>query len=143
MEGLFRIDFTLMVFILILVGALTYLNPLPENKPLYWHEMGQSAHVTTQITPKAPGDNQISVAVVMTKEETSVKRVEVSLINRDGKIAPLKVPMELVPSESSGSVNTFLAKGPYLPFSGKWEVEVRVLDSNDDEKVYKKTFEVY
>ena len=52
--------------------------------------MGQSAHVTTQITPKAPGDNQISVVVVMTKEETSVKRVEVSLINRDGKNCPFE-----------------------------------------------------
>jgi len=142
LPSLFRMDFTLMIFILIIVGALTYLNPLPENKPLYWSEMGRSAQVITQITPKVPGDNQISVQVVMTEEELKVKRVTVSLINLDGKIAPLKVPIEPVSSESSLGT-TFMVKGPYLPFAGKWKVEVRVLDSNDDERVYAKSFEVY
>lgn len=36
-----------------------------------------------------------------------------------------------------------MAKGNYLPFTGNWIMEVRVLDSNDDEHVYEKEFIVY
>ncbi|MBP1932087.1 copper resistance CopC/CopD family protein [Ammoniphilus resinae] len=138
-----RVDFSAMLGILAIVGIITYVNPVPTNEPLYWHEMGNLQHVTTQITPKAPGDNQFSVSVAITKERTTVKRVEVFLKSRDQEMAPIEVPVEEVAENGAAGESQFMVKGPYLPFAGDWTIEVRILDSNDDEKVYSKDFTVY
>ena len=140
---LLRVDFSAMLGILTIVGIITYINPVPANEPLYWHEMGNQQHVTTQITPKAPGDNQFTVNVMITKEKTTVKRVEVFLKSRDQEMAPIEVPIDEVAESGAVGESQFLVKGPYLPFAGDWTIEVRILDSNDDEKVYSKDFTVY
>jgi copper transport protein len=63
-------------------------------------------------------------------------------------MAPIEVP--LVPyedqkqEESFGFVRySFKAEGAYLPLRGNWLVEVRVMDADDNEKVYKKETMVY
>ncbi|MEW9670612.1 hypothetical protein [Ammoniphilus sp. 3BR4] len=65
----------------------------------------------------------------------------------DPEIAPIKVPLkaELPPKKTSSGTEEhhFVSDGPYLPFEGNWTVEVRVMDSEDNETVYTKDFTVY
>ena len=61
--GLIKIDFTLMLFIAGLAALLSASEPVPDNEPLHWHEMGAEVHMTAEIAPKDPGDNVFAVTV--------------------------------------------------------------------------------
>ena len=144
-----KVDAGLMIFIIGIVGVLTYLSPTPPNKPLYWHEMGKSTHImTTQITPNIPGSNHFNVNISLTKQDVTVKQVQFFLINNDDPdIAPIKVPLKAEPPKQPSFTGMneyrFSSDGSYLPFAGNWKAEVRVMDSEDNETVYTKDFTIY
>jgi copper transport protein len=77
------------------------------------------------------------------------KQVQMILhYENDKKIAPIEVPLALYSDqtneESYGFAKTsFKAEGAYLPFKGAWSLEVRVMDPEDNEKIYNKDFMVY
>lgn len=144
-----KLDVGLMALIVAIVGVFTYLSPLPQNRPLYWHEMGTATSmITTQITPNTPGINHFSVDVSLTRPEFKIKHVELSLKYRDNpEIAPIKVPLKAdsPAKKTAGKAEKqrFVSDGPYLPFAGNWTAEVRVMDSQDNEAVYSKDFTIY
>ncbi|WP_415813949.1 copper resistance CopC/CopD family protein [Mesobacillus thioparans] len=138
---LVKIDFSLMVVILGIVGVLTHLNPLPENEPLEWKNQDQSIDFTTSISPKAPGYNHFKVTANAQKENLEIKRIELFLIYQDNpEIQPIQVPFSEV--EPSNDVQ-FKINGSYLPIEGNWTAELRIVDSEDNEKVFHKDFIVY
>ena len=49
-----KIDISLMIFILMIVGCFTRLSPLPQNEPLEWTETKNAIEMTTTISPKVP-----------------------------------------------------------------------------------------
>jgi len=132
---------------------LTFVSPVPPNEPLYWHVMGEKAHLTVQVTPKAPGDNQFRIDVWMKKELGKPKEVHLGL--QDAKrpdIAPIEVPLaELADTAADESFTadetygqySYKAEGPFIPFPGMWKLEFRLLDQNDDEIVYRTETRVY
>ncbi|WP_162848385.1 copper resistance CopC/CopD family protein [Paenibacillus nanensis] len=137
-----KADFSLMLLIVIIASIFTSLNPRPANEPLSWHVMGESMHMTTSISPKTPGNNRFSVVLWITEGSAVPKKVNLYLqYEDDQKIAPIEVPLE--PSLTENGQYSFSAEGPYLPFAGKWMVELRVLDSDDDETVYHHKIMVY
>lgn len=148
-----RMDFAGMAIIVGLVGMLTFVSPVPPNEPLYWHVMGEKAHLTVQVTPKAPGDNQFRVDVWMKKELGKPKDIHLRL--QDAKrpdIAPIEVPLtELTDTAADASFTadetygqySYKAEGPFIPFPGMWKLEFRLLDQNDDEIVYRTETRVY
>lgn len=138
---LLKVDFSLMIGILGIVGIFTFLSPLPENKPLYWGEKGKEVEFTTSISPKVPGTNVFMVVAKAREEGLKIKRVELLLINKDNPdVAPIRVPFN--DYDEAGSVH-YMIEGQYLPFPGSWTAEVRILDSEDNEKVYREDFNVY
>lgn len=152
LRGLLRTDISLMAAIVLIVGVLTYMPPLPTNEPMYWHEMGTKVHISATITPNVPGvANSFVIAVWLPKSAGAPKQVRVQLENEDNKqVAPISVPVELY--EQSGSDTTYggdllkynyRASGPYLPFAGNWKLIVAVRDQNDDETQTEKAFRVY
>lgn len=147
--SLIRTDALLMVLILGIVGIFTYLLPAPANEPLNWHVMGDKIHMTAQISPNAPGVNDFTVKVWLPEELGKPKQVIMKLQSIDSpEIAPLSVPLEYFedPSfeESFGMKRySYKARGAYLPYPGHWKLEVRVMDSNDDETVYEKEERVF
>jgi len=151
MNALLKTDFALMLVITAVVGVFTYLNPTPLNEPLYWHEIGEKAHMTVEITPNAPGKNDIYVQVWTREQLPAPKYVQLKLTPRDGEdTPPIEVPIEAValdaeqPSLFEGfRVYAYEAEGPYLPFPGKWEAEIRIMDANDDESVFKHQMTIY
>jgi copper transport protein len=143
------LDVSLMFVIVAIVGVFTYLSPLPPNEPLHWHVMGERQHMTVQITPNEPGNNTFIVKVWLPEKMGKPKQVQLKLFNEDGTdIAPITVPITAYEDQQQGETygmvrHSYRAEGHYLPFAGRWKVEVRVLDSADDETVYDKTIRLY
>ncbi|MFD2444370.1 copper resistance CopC/CopD family protein [Bacillus sp. CGMCC 1.16607] len=138
---LMKVDFALMILILCIVGIFTYLSPLPENKPFAWHEQDGNIGFTANISPKIPGTNTFMVEASSDKAEIKMKRIELILKNKDNpEVAPIQIPFP--DYEQAPSVH-YMIDGPYLPFAGNWTVEIRILDSDDNEMVYRKDFVVY
>lgn len=138
---LVKIDFSLMIMILAIVGVITYLNPLPENEPLEWKKQDRNLEFTTTISPKTPGYNHFKVTANSHNEDLEIKRIELFLIYKDNlEIEPIQVPFSEI--EQSKNVQ-FKINGWYLPIEGNWTAELRIVDSEDNEKVFHKDFIVY
>ncbi|WP_405080271.1 copper resistance CopC/CopD family protein [Paenibacillus chitinolyticus] len=150
---LYKTDFSLMLVILAVVGILTYLSPAPPNEPLNWHEMGKSVHMTTEVSPKAPGTNTFKVTVWVLDTMGPPKHVQMNAQyepkeEEEATLAPIQIPLELQENQEENwlegyNMYTYYTQGPYLPLPGKCTLEVRIMDSNDDEAVYKKEFRLY
>ncbi|SCW80893.1 copper transport protein [Paenibacillus tianmuensis] len=146
---LLGVDAVLMALIVGIVGVFTYLTPLPANERMNWHVMGEKIHMTAQISPKVPGVNDFTVKVWLPEKLGKPKQVIMKLQATDNpEIAPFLVPVEYTEDvsfeESFGlKRHTYKTRGAYLPYPGHWKLEVRVLDSNDDETVYEHMFRVY
>ncbi|MDR6878467.1 copper resistance protein CopC [Bacillus sp. 3255] len=144
-----RVDLTLMVLIMLLVGILTYIAPIPPNEPLQWHQMGEKVHVSADITPKIQGNNTFTAKVFLPEKSGKPKQVLMILhYVDDEEIAPISVPIafyeDTEQEESYGFAKfSYRAEGAYLPFRGNWELEMRVMDTEDNETVYRKDFIVY
>ncbi|MBD0380037.1 copper resistance CopC/CopD family protein [Paenibacillus sedimenti] len=144
-----KIDLTFMVIIMLLVGILTYVAPIPANTPLTWHQMGEKVHVSADITPKVQGTNTFVAKVWLPEQAGTPKQVLMILRYQDDEeIAPISVP--IVPFEDKTQEESYGFKkysykvsGAYLPFRGNWDLEMRVMDKEDNETVYHKTFIVY
>ncbi|CAM3831426.1 copper resistance protein CopC [Cohnella lubricantis] len=147
--GLLRADFGLMAGIVLIVGVLTYQNPLPANQPLYYHEMGTDMHVTLQISPNAPGNNSILVKVWLPESIGQPKSTVLRLQPTErGDVGVIDVPLESFKDSEiyafEGYVEAaYKANGPYLPFAGEWQAQVRVTDADGNELVRKTTFRIY
>ncbi|NOU99882.1 copper resistance CopC/CopD family protein [Paenibacillus planticolens] len=144
-----RVDLTLMVIIVLLVGIITYVAPIPANEPLQWHQMGEKVHVSADITPKIQGTNSFTAKVFLPENSGKPKQVLMILHYMDDKeIAPIAVPIaayeDKKDEESYGFAKfSYRAEGAYLPFRGNWQLEMRVMDADDNETVYRKDFIVY
>ncbi|WP_246627354.1 copper resistance protein CopC [Paenibacillus solanacearum] len=146
---LVRTDGGLMSLIVAIVGIFTYLTPLPVNEPLNWHVMGNNIHMTAQINPAATGVNDFTVKVWLPEPLGKPKQIIYKLQEqKSADIAPIEVPLEPFEDqsfdESYGMKKySFKARGPYIPYPGYWKLEIRVMNSADDETVYEKTIRVY
>jgi copper transport protein len=138
---LIKVDFTLMLCITVIVGIFTNLSPLPENKPLMWNMQEDYIEFSATISPNTPGENMFMVEASSEKEGIDIKRIELFLKNKDNpEVAPIQVAFPTY--EQAKSVH-YMIDGPYLPFSGNWTLEIRILDSEDNESVYHKDIIVY
>ncbi|MCY9670607.1 copper resistance protein CopC/CopD [Paenibacillus alginolyticus] len=140
-DTLIRIDVTLMALIVLIVGVFTYMNPIPLNKPLSWHESSSKGDILLNISPNTPGKNVFSLTAHGPSSSNAVpKYVHVYMkYLDDDSVAPIEVPFQ----QSSDKPASFSAEGHYLPFPGKWHIEVRVMDTNDDESVYNHTVMIF
>lgn len=149
-RALLRADLTMAILIVSVVGLLTYFSPLPSNEPFHWHRMGEDMHLTVRISPNTTGENQFIVKVWLPEELGEPKRTVLRLkpLNRED-VAPIDVPIEpYADPEPDMSFDgfkkyTYRGEGAYIPFPGRWEVEARVLDSEDTEIVDKKSMRIY
>ncbi|NHN29321.1 copper resistance CopC/CopD family protein [Paenibacillus agricola] len=147
---LLRIDAVLAGLIIGIVGVFTYLTPLPANAPLNWHVMGEKIHMSAQITPNIPGVNDFTVKIWLPEELGKPKQVLLKMSDMTAPdMAPLDVPLEITEDtsmmeESYGMKKyTYKSRGAYLPYPGYWKIEVRAMNSNDDETVYEKQIRLF
>jgi copper transport protein len=138
-------DMIWMLTIVVIAAIFSYLNPIPANEPLVWTAGSTNMQMTASISPMQVGTNQFSVNV---QSESPLKIVELRLSSSDKtEIAPLLVPLKLVDegkntligkSGDTGYIYRYAVEGPYLPFAGHWKAELKVIDSNDNEKDFTK-----
>jgi copper transport protein len=138
---LLKLDFSMMILILAIVGIFTQLSPLPQNKPLEWHQQAKNIEFTTTISPKVPGNNHFMVDASSQRDGVNIKRIDLYLEYKDNAdVAPIQVPF----SEKEQAENVqYMIDGKYLPFAGNWTAEIRILDSEDNENVFTTDFVVY
>ncbi|TLS51563.1 hypothetical protein FE782_13740 [Paenibacillus antri] len=140
LRPLLLLDAGLMLVIAGLASAFTYLNPVPENKTLDWHDMHGTVMVAAQLVPAGEGMHAFRFDVESTDEDGAPpKRVTLLLSSLDRR----EVASILVPLERSGGDGAYRAEGPYPPFPGRWNVQLRILDANDDETVFEKRWTTY
>jgi len=148
-QSLLWSDIGLLSAIVVVVGILTYQNPLPANEALHYHDMGEDMHVTLRISPNAPGDNSIQLKVWLPESLGQPKSTVLRLQPIDRKdVAYFDVPLEPYEDQELDDFPGFVkaayeAQGPYLPFAGKWQAQIRVMDSEDNELVRETTFRIY
>ncbi|AJY76907.1 copper resistance CopC/CopD family protein [Paenibacillus beijingensis] len=145
LTGWLTLDLALFAVILCITAVFTYLNPLAATGPLFWHENVKGVHIAAIVTPNKPGAvNQFNVSLGTGSGDKDLKKVTLRLAYTDNPdIAPIEVPLQQVGTNGSplSLYNyNYSAEGAYLPFSGKWELEIRVRDENDDELLTSKTF---
>lgn len=162
-----KLDFSLMIAITLIGGIFTHLNPHPINEPLHWHEMANKIHdihMSLDISPNIPGKNKFTVQVWLPEDGEELgdtgldkpevlgkpKRVQLLLKYMDDEeIAPIEVPLVESPVDQESEVyagfqhSNYSIEGAYLPLAGKWEMEIRVMDMNDNETVYFKEMLIY
>lgn len=144
-----KIDFSLMIVIVAIVGFISYSSPFLINKPYYWHEIDQN-HLTLQITPNEPGKNQFSLSFSKEKTLPPIKEAELRLKYLDNpEIAPIEIPLkDALNQQTSEEISDsnkykYFSEGAYLALSGRWSIEVRVRDINDEEQVYTNVMMIY
>ncbi|MFC7392034.1 copper resistance CopC/CopD family protein [Scopulibacillus cellulosilyticus] len=135
----FKYDFSLMVIIVIIVGALTYSNPLLQNEPFKLHSNRNQLNMTAMITPRNPGvDNTFTVTV---KTKHHLQYVQLYLKHFGNTDIPkVRVPLK---GKKTNGIYTYQAQGSYLSVPGNWTVEIRIMNENDDETVWDKQMKVY
>ncbi|UVI28720.1 copper resistance CopC/CopD family protein [Paenibacillus spongiae] len=147
---LMRLDLGLMAIILAVVGIFTYISPLPGNTPVVYHKMGEEMHLTLRISPNNPGaDNKFTVKVWLPEQTGAPKNVVLRLKSQDRKeLGAIDVPLQPYEDDEISSFEGFVradykAEGPFIPFAGKWNAEIRVMDQEDNEKVESYEFRTY
>jgi copper transport protein len=145
-----RVDASLALVIVGIVGVFTYLTPLPTNQPLNWHVMGEKIHMSTQITPNNPGVNDFTVKIWLPEPLGKPKQVLLKMSDAMAPdMAPLDVPLQITEDTNSMEETfgmkkyTYKSRGAYLPYPGYWHIEVRAMNSNDDETVYEKQIRLF
>jgi copper transport protein len=149
--SLLKIDVGLLAAIVLSVGVLTYQSPLPANQELSFHRMGSEMHVTLRVSPNTPGDNQFTLKIWLPESigKGVPKTVQLRLMPMDKQgIGFIDVPLKpYTDTEFDAFPNftksTYAAEGPYLPFAGLWKAQIRVMDSEDNEKVVETTYRIY
>lgn len=144
-------DFGLALAIVVLAAVLSGLNPVPANKPLHWHVMGDDIHMTAQISPNEPGMNRFAVKVWLPEEDGEPERVELQLVPLVGEDEPAPIDIPLVPSEDLGEMDFFpgfarydyAGEGIYLAFPGKWQVRVMITAPGGKSYAFSEDMRIY
>ncbi len=140
---LHNIDIVLLISILLIVGALTYLSPLPENQPFHYAANSSGVRTTIDIQPRNPGTKNV-FTVNYTGYKKSPQDVKMFLIYQDDKqLSPIEIPLKKEKTDSVHHIYSYYASGLFISIPGEYKVQVRTLDTNDNETVTEKNMNVY
>lgn len=133
-RSLLNLDLSLMLAIVAVAGVFSFYTPRPQASPLQWSVPSGSV----QISPNSPGTNEFVFSKSGEASEPEIKEVRMVLVPKNhDEIAPIEVKLEPV----SGS--EWKAAGAYLAFPGRWTVQLRITDRQENEQVYRHDWTVY
>lgn len=146
-KRVFVADLSLMFTILILVSVLTGLSPLPAAKPYAWHEPAEAFHLSAALSPNISGMNRFDAELRPAAAGIQPKSVRLLIKSKTlADFPPLEyeLPATTDRDGASGVVGfRYGSDGVTLPFPGHWVLEVRVMDTNDDETVFRGETVIY
>lgn len=135
-----KVDFTMMILTVIIAAVFTMFNPRPVNKPFTWQETDNQITMTTNITPKLPQTaNTFTVRI-----HADAKPNEVTLAIRDkSNEESSSLNIALQPAGQKKDTYVYQTEKGNIPFSGLWQVTVRILDHEDNFTKLQKDMRVY
>jgi len=147
---LLRLDIGLALLIVVIVGIFTMLSPSPVNAPLHWEEQSPEIRMAADITPETTGMQTFHVQVWLPDGMKDPKYVQLKASDMNKPdLPPIEVPL----NELNGDAETsriagfkryhYMATGPYMPFPGNWKLELRIMNGNDDEMVYRNEMRIF
>lgn len=135
-KPLLAADVTLLAAITVIAGLFTYMTPVPAGEPLAYHQMGDTRHITVNLSPNAVGHNTFTVKVWLPETAGEPRQVRLVLhaSGRAGK-APIEVPLapyEDTSYESFEGFNrySYRAEKFVLADPDDYEAELTIVDGS-------------
>ncbi|KWU59993.1 copper resistance CopC/CopD family protein [Priestia megaterium] len=141
-------DISFMLIIVLIVGTITHLNPIPQNEPLVWKENKQGIEFLVKTSTLSPGKASLWVKASSPKDGSSVQSLDVTLSSQNkGELAPIEVPLQAKKDENQekqiSQLRMYETNNLIIPYAGRWRINVRLVTSNLDEVVIYKDIVVY
>ncbi len=141
-------DISFMLIIVVIVGTITHLNPIPQNEPLVWKEKQQGIEFIVKTSTLSPGKASLFVKASSPKDGSSIQSVDLALSPQNkGELAPIEVPLQVKKEENQEKKQlqpkVYVTNNLVIPYAGRWQIAVRLVTSNLDEVVIHKDIVVY
>jgi len=141
-------DISFMLIIVLIVGTITHLNPVPQNEPLVWKENKQDIEFLVKTSTLSPGRGSLWVKASLPQDGSSIQSIDIALSPKDkGELAPIDVPLKVNKDESQKKKQVqykmYETNNLVIPYAGRWQMAVRLVTSNLDEIVIYKDIVVY
>ena len=141
-------DITFMLIIVLIVGAITHLNPIPQNEPLVWKESKQGIKFIVKTSTLSPGKDSLWVKASSPKDGSTIQSMDVALSPRNkGELAPIDVPLQTKKDKNQekqqSQPRVYVTNNLVIPYAGRWQIAIRLVTSNLDEIVIYKDIVVY
>ncbi|MED3931607.1 copper resistance protein CopC [Priestia megaterium] len=141
-------DVSFMLIIVLIVGMITHLNPIPQNEPLVWKESKQDIEFLIKTSTLSPGKGSLWVKASLPKDGSSIQSIDVALSPKNkGELAPIGVPLKVnkdeIQEKQQVQYKMYETNNLVIPYAGRWQIAVRLVTSNLDEVVIYKDIVVY
>lgn len=141
-------DISFMLIIVVIVGTITHLNPIPQNEPLVWKEKQQGIEFIVKTSTLSPGKASLFVKASSPKDGSSIQSVDLALSPQNkGELAPIEVPLQVKKEENQEKKQlqpkVYVTNNLVIPYAGRWQIALRLVTSNLDEVVIHKDIVVY
>ncbi|MDH2363852.1 copper resistance CopC/CopD family protein [Priestia megaterium] len=141
-------DISFMLIIVLIVGTITHLNPVPHNDPLVWKENKQDIEFLVKTSTLSPGKDSLWVTASLPQDGSSIQSIDIVLSPKNkGELAPIDVPLKESKEENRKKqqlqYKMYETNNLVIPYAGRWQIAVRLVTSNLDEVVIYKDIVVY
>lgn len=141
-------DINFMLIIVLIVGTITHLNPVPHNDPLVWKENKQDIEFLVKTSTLSPGKDFLWVTASLPQDGSSIQSIDIALSPKNtGELAPIDVPLKESKGENRKKqqlqYKMYETNNLVIPYAGRWQIAVRLVTSNLDEVVIYKDIVVY
>jgi copper transport protein len=141
-------DISFMLVIVLIVGMITHLNPIPQNEPLVWKENKQDIKFLVKTSTLSPGRGSLWVKASLPQDGSSIQSIDIALSPKNkGELAPIDVPLKVNKGESQEKQQVqykmYETNNLVIPYAGRWQIAVRLVTSNLDEVAIYKDIVVY
>ncbi|KRE06844.1 copper transporter [Bacillus sp. Root239] len=141
-------DVSFMLIIVLIVGTITHLNPIPQNEPLVWKANKQNIDFLVKTSTLSPGKASLWVKASLPQDGSSIQSIDVALSPKNkGELAPIDVPLKVnkdeIQEKQQVQYKMYETNNLVIPYDGRWQIAVRLVTSNLDEVVIYKDIVVY
>ena len=143
-----RLEVALALAAFILAGTLSTTAPPatgPVSEPIYWHVMGEKAHLSFRIEERESGGQLFRLDVWLPTGAGAPKSVNVQAVKEDDGGSPVAIPFEYKtggpdPYGFEGfDKYTYEAVGDYLTEPGQWKMTIDIAVSTGEVHHYEKS----
>lgn len=140
----------IIAIIVLIAGSVAHLSPMPKNKPLFWHEMGETIHMTARINPLYVGKNTFLAKVWIPVGEGEPHEIQMILTSQTDTTDSTPIPISLTRFEDPEpdfefegfTTYSYHAENVLIPHRGEWKLQVEVDKANGEHIKYEKDFSV-